>query len=152
MSFFIGYIRGGQTFYTKGHIGKKFEAEDGTDWKSKIKKVITTADVLLFSTQNQVKNEKKGYHVRRYPIFHSISVRSEVHISASGRGHHKMVSQAVVCPALGYMLFYLPLKPLVTLTNSSTQIRATSRAFDPSTSNCSKALFQQFASSITSGL
>ena len=37
------YARGGQTFHTKGRIEKNFEAEGRTNWKSKIKKIITTA-------------------------------------------------------------------------------------------------------------
>ena len=37
---------------------KKFEAEGRTDWKNKVRKVITTADVI-FSTQNQVKSKKR---------------------------------------------------------------------------------------------
>ena len=45
------YTKGGQTSRTKGRVGKKFETEDRTDWKSKVKKIITTADVL-FSAQN----------------------------------------------------------------------------------------------------
>ena len=45
----MSYARVGQTFRTKGRIGKNFEAEDCTAWKSKVRKVITTADVLFSS-------------------------------------------------------------------------------------------------------
>ena len=45
-------ILGGQTFRTKSRIGKYFEAEGRTDWKSK---------------------NKKGHHDRRCTIFHSKS-------------------------------------------------------------------------------
>ena len=47
----IPYARGGQTFRTKGRIGKNFEAEGRTAWRSKAKKVTNPADVL-FSSRN----------------------------------------------------------------------------------------------------
>ena len=72
------YIKGGQTSRTKSRVGKKIETEDRTDWKSNVKKIITTADVL-FSAQNQIKSkEKKGHQVRKCPIFHSVSVGNKV--------------------------------------------------------------------------
>ena len=77
--------RGAQTFCAKGRIGKNFEAEGRTDWKSKMKKVITTADVL-FSTQNQVQSKKeKGHHVRRCLIFRSKSSEEQKKYKKSSR-------------------------------------------------------------------
>ena len=74
----VSITQGWANFSYEGPHWKNFEAEGRTDWKSKIKKVITTADVL-FSSQNLV---KKGHHVRKCPIFYSISVttRSNVNI------------------------------------------------------------------------
>ena len=56
------------------------QAEARTDWKSKVKEVITTADVL-FSTRNQVKSKKEPYD-RRCSIFHSKSSEGQK------KGHH----------------------------------------------------------------
>ena len=82
---------------TKGCIKNKFAAEGRTEWKSKVKKVITTADVLFYSKSSE---KRKGYHVRTCPIFHAISVKNKVYISVSARGPHEMISRAVVCPPL----------------------------------------------------
>ena len=43
-----GPSQGGQTFHTKGHILKIFEAEGRTGWKGKTKKSATSADVPFF--------------------------------------------------------------------------------------------------------
>ena len=72
--------RGGQTFRTKSRIEKNFEAEGRTDWKNKVKKVITSAGVL-FSTQKQAMSNKKSHRVRRCPILQAISVKNKVYIS-----------------------------------------------------------------------
>ena len=49
------YTRSGQTFRTKERIAKNFEAERRTDSCRKIKRVVTTADVLI-STLNHAKS------------------------------------------------------------------------------------------------
>ena len=55
--FLVAYSRGGQTFHTKGHVGKNFEAEGHTTKRAKKsliistdkKKVVTSAVVLQFT-------------------------------------------------------------------------------------------------------
>ena len=91
-------------FTRRAAFENNFEAEGRTDWKSKIKKVITTANVL-FSTQIQVKSIKKRSSrsqmsffsltfsamlwKKEKKIFGLIQVRS-----LRARGPQKMVSRA----------------------------------------------------------
>ena len=74
---------------TKGRIGKICEAEDRTDWKSRVKKVIARPQMSYFPLKiNSRAKKKKCHQVRKCPIFHSKSVGSKVYISVSVRGPH----------------------------------------------------------------
>ena len=57
----------GKLFARRAALEKNFEAEGRSYWKSKVKKIITTTDVL-FSTQNQVKSQKEFNYVREVLI------------------------------------------------------------------------------------
>ena len=81
----LQFISGvGKLFTRKAALENNFEAEGCADWKSKAKKVITTADEIC-------------------PIFHAISPRNKAYISVSAYEPHKMITrapcgpQAVVC-------------------------------------------------------